>query len=204
MKQEVFNIKAMSKFTLLTEAEIKFFLNIPLDAACTASTIQEAKNAYNSAETNEKIMAALKQWVNLFIIETQNVDLEKALELKEHIPPDCRAELAYLKMVAYLHGFTDDYPNQILFHRVGKLTEAIEIAFKEFNNLSENWYLGPKGKLKIKRHNGGPRVTEEIYVQRVEDGQKDRLLFIAYNYPDGYQLSDHWEGEPISKWNELW
>jgi len=205
MEKKVFDIARMSELTGLSEAEIKFRLNIPLEETCQADTLLKAKNAYCNATSEEEELAALKRWIDLFTITTADANINKAIKLFIQVPPDPIAELSITKRIAYLLGFTDDYPHQVLFDRADNLAEAIEIAFKNFNNLSKNYFLGPKGKLKICR-SGGDGATEEIFVKKAENEEKGRLLFIAYNHDGTHELSAHWEkdGETISKWNEEW
>lgn len=196
----VFDIEKMQEVFNLTESEIKFCLNIPLEETCEAKTIQEARKIYQDLKTNnkhctEKGLVVFKKWVNLFIAEVLKTDsLDDAIKLKNEAPEDILAFTAIFNKIAELCGVTAENYFKLKMEGLKTAEEIIKTAF-QFMPLN-SCFISPSGKIKIKRNSVPIGSSSSAGITITENGQKksyDKIITsFAWRPKDGHlKIEDH-------------
>lgn len=183
-------IQKMSEEFHLSPAEIKSLLGISLDEKCRAIEAEQAKTEYSLAPVgSEKKMAALKRWIELFLVDVAAASSEeKATNLYANSPADSAAKIEALKKVASFYGVTPETACQSKLNSARYLNEAIRLGF-DFMPLGSS-IVGPQGKIMLIRNNIPKEVTglAEIVVKRADITDKKTTFTVGYTKGewDGY------------------
>jgi len=207
MENQIFDIDGMSKAVFLSPAEIKLILEIPLDEKCEAKEIDEAVRDYccNPAGSEKKI-AALKRWVEIFLINVENIKTkEDALKHYKFYPESYGIPgKAALTKIASFYGVTKENLGRLKLNLAKTLEEAIEIGFDFLAPGSE--FIGPQGKVRLLRNQlpKGDKYSAEIGILDAEKND-GKIIFITYWGEDDatYRLSANWE-DKIEEWSDRW
>jgi hypothetical protein len=173
-KNQNFEIEKMAARLNMTPAEIKFLLNIPLDATCEAKTVEEAKEIYKNLEKNnqhhtEEGLAAFGKWVELFLLAFKKIDsIEEAEKTLKESPEEIGAYLTVFKKIADLHGVTKENHFKLKISQLKTKKEIIDYAFKFMPPGSS--FISPSGKIELIRnscpfHDSGDGM--ELNIKRI-------------------------------------